>query len=271
MKKLTIFALAALVAMTWQMAQAASSAWFATEGAQLRLIAMPGADGQTVRAGLQVELDPGWKTYWRQPGASGIPPHLDFSASRNLSQITFAFPAPKVFDEADGTSVGYKRSVTFPIRAHKVNGALPASLDVNGVIGICSTICVPLPFQLSVDLEGDSGSALDVAIAMREAEMALPKKAMDGLAITASEAVGADRLIVTARVPADAEDLALLPEGPLHWYLQPAELVGRSGGEARFAITLPKDVGETRDLTLTLVADGVAVEQTIELPERKDP
>ena len=32
-------------------------------------------------AGVEIRLDPGWKTYWRYPGDSGVPPALDFAGS----------------------------------------------------------------------------------------------------------------------------------------------------------------------------------------------
>jgi hypothetical protein len=35
-------------------------------------------------AALQLDMAPGWKTYWRQPGDSGIPPRFDFSQTEGL-------------------------------------------------------------------------------------------------------------------------------------------------------------------------------------------
>ncbi|MCB1435055.1 MAG: hypothetical protein KDK75_21725, partial [Alphaproteobacteria bacterium] len=31
--------------------------------------------------GVQIELDDGWKTYWRMPGDAGIPPQFTWTAS----------------------------------------------------------------------------------------------------------------------------------------------------------------------------------------------
>ena len=39
------------------------------------------------RAGLLIELDGLWKTYWRVPGDAGIPPQLDWSGSQNAAAI----------------------------------------------------------------------------------------------------------------------------------------------------------------------------------------
>ena len=55
-------------------------AWDGTQRAAVRLIAGARSDdGATVRAGIEIRLAPGWKTYWRYPGDSGIPPRFDFS------------------------------------------------------------------------------------------------------------------------------------------------------------------------------------------------
>ena len=47
-------------------------------------------------AALQITLAPGWKTYWRQPGDTGIPPRFDFSGSENLTILDVIYPAPKI-------------------------------------------------------------------------------------------------------------------------------------------------------------------------------
>ena len=44
-------------------------------------------DDGTHIAALQISLAPGWKTYWRQPGDTGIPPKFDFTGSSNLDVL----------------------------------------------------------------------------------------------------------------------------------------------------------------------------------------
>ena len=38
-------------------------------------------------AALQLDLAPGWKTYWRQPGDSGLAPRFDFSQSEGVQTV----------------------------------------------------------------------------------------------------------------------------------------------------------------------------------------
>ena len=64
-----------------------ASAWDGDTRSAVRLISgIP--DGASLRAGVEIRLAPGWKTYWRYPGDSGMPPHFDFSQSSNVKSAT---------------------------------------------------------------------------------------------------------------------------------------------------------------------------------------
>src|ERR687891_1737067 len=70
-----------------------------------RLIAARAAGtggGLLYRSGVEIRLNPGWKTYWRYPGDSGAPPTFDFSKSENVKSATVLFPAPLRFADGAG-------------------------------------------------------------------------------------------------------------------------------------------------------------------------
>src|SRR5260221_14249178 len=54
------------------------------------------------RSGVEIKLNPGWKTYWRHPRDSGRPPAFDFSKSENVKAATVLFPAPPRFPHCAG-------------------------------------------------------------------------------------------------------------------------------------------------------------------------
>jgi len=98
-------------------AQGTASPWFSTDQGRVRLIAASpdlGA-GESVQLGLQFELAPHWKIYWRSPGDAGYPPRLDWTGSRNLAAADIAWPlvtvamitrAPPIFrSSAAGSSL----------------------------------------------------------------------------------------------------------------------------------------------------------------------
>src|SRR3981081_2121280 len=88
-----------------------------TERAAIRLIAgsqRKAADATVYRAGVEIRLADGWKTYWRYPGDSGVPPRFDFTRSRNVKSVTVRWPAPQRLTDESGTSIGYKHEGVFP-------------------------------------------------------------------------------------------------------------------------------------------------------------
>src|SRR5579864_8589025 len=80
-------------------AEEAASPWFTTEQGRVRLIAANPSVGtdEFVWLGLQFELAPHWKVYWRSPGDAGYPPRLDWTGSSNLAGATMSWPAPQRF------------------------------------------------------------------------------------------------------------------------------------------------------------------------------
>ena len=104
-----------------------TSGWSSAHGGAMRLIpgaAMPGGRG----AGVEIRLDPGWKTYWRDPGDAGVPPVFDWSRSDNLAKVTLSWPAPTRFDDEAGSSIGYKHDVVFPLAVVAKDPAKPVTL-----------------------------------------------------------------------------------------------------------------------------------------------
>src|SRR5215475_8060285 len=122
----------ALPAGAWA---ADASPWDGDTRASLRLIA--GAPNGDARAGVEIKLNPGWKTYWRYPGDSGVPPRFDFAGSQNVKSIEVAWPAPHGLADDSGTSIGYKNGVIFPLRVVPENRGRPVLLRVKLEYGVC--------------------------------------------------------------------------------------------------------------------------------------
>src|ERR1700680_1502382 len=117
-----IFAAIALICLPGVPAARAQEAadWDAQAHTAVRLISgsiIKTADTAFLRAGIEIKLDSGWKTYWRDPGDSGVPPKLDFSGSDNVKTVTVLWPPPQRFpDGAGGNSIGYSDHVVLPLR-----------------------------------------------------------------------------------------------------------------------------------------------------------
>src|SRR5262245_13639356 len=81
-----------------------------------------------MRAGIEIKLDPGWKTYWRYPGDSGVPPRFVFTRSENIQSVTVKWPAPNRFTDDSGQSIGYHDRVIFPLAIVPKDASRPVRL-----------------------------------------------------------------------------------------------------------------------------------------------
>lgn len=254
---------------SFQTVHAAQSKWFHTDGAKLRLISLPYSGSKVMEAGLQIVLEPGWKTYWRAPGSSGIPPQLNFLGSRNVEATRLDFPAPYALDDLDGLSAGYKDEVTLPIEVTRRDSNKPASLKVNGLIGVCGEICVPVQFNLELSEEGTALSDFKIISALAKAKASLPSPShadQSVLDITYQDA-GEKKLLVKAKVPKGSQKAELFVEGPYNWYLSPAKAASIKDQIAHFVVklpNLPKGAEPLKtSLRLSLVVDGKGTEETV--------
>lgn len=101
-------------------------------------------------AALQLTLAPGWKTYWRAPGAVGLAPIFDFSASTGIATVELLWPVPDVFLFGGMRTIGYHDAVTIPLDLVLDGG--PAQLTGEIDLGVCKEVCVPAQLTFSADL-----------------------------------------------------------------------------------------------------------------------
>src|SRR5437660_5478403 len=121
-----------------------ASPWQRDAHSAVRLLA-GSRSGSVLLGGIAVQLEPGWKTYWRTPGDSGVPPRFDFSKSDNVEAVTVLWPAPMKFDDgAGGFSLGYKKHVVLPLRIVAKNNDKPVTLRVAINYAVCDKLCIPV-------------------------------------------------------------------------------------------------------------------------------
>jgi DsbC/DsbD-like thiol-disulfide interchange protein len=254
-----------LLAVVRPVLAADSSPWDGGKHTAMRLIA--GATMQ--RAGVEVRLAPGWKTYWRYPGDSGIPPRFDFSGSQNVKSVTVRWPAPRRSVDESGTTIVYKHDVVFPLEIVPEDAATPTTLRLKLDYGVCAKICVPADAKGELTADGSSMFAERIAAS----EALVPKPAALGadgaLSVRAARREG-NKVVVDIAAPAGA-DVELFAEGPApDWALPVPTPISQTGSLHRFAFDLdglpPNMTPDGAMLTLTAVAG----DQAIEVPFRLD-
>jgi DsbC/DsbD-like thiol-disulfide interchange protein len=261
----------ALPAGAWA---ADASPWDGDTHAGMRLVAGSRASDATLRAGIEIKLVPGWKTYWRYPGDSGVPPRFDFADSQNVKTVTIDWPAPHRFSDDSGITIGYKLDVIFPLHVVPQDTTKPVRLRLKADYAICEKICIPAEGSAELTLDARR-SELDQSLAAFEAQV--PKRAQLGdgapLAVRAVQRDNSGdrpRVIVDVAAPGSAP-IDLFAEGPTpDWALPvPEPVAGAPAGLHRFAFVLdglpPGARADGALLTFTLVAGGSAIEVSTHL------
>ncbi|MCC2111575.1 MAG: hypothetical protein KDJ16_06040 [Hyphomicrobiales bacterium] len=258
-------------------AVAVDSPWTEVYGAKIRLVAVggpPGAEGYHA-AGIEVRLDEGWKTYWRYPGDSGVPPLFSFAKSDNVENVKVRFPAPHRFVEGGVASIGYKDGVIFPVAVKPLDPARPVRLNLEADLGICEDICVPVSAIAELDLVPDDPPDAAIGLMIETAGRQVPKPAGAGrLALIAVDLDdGPSPPVVTAKLRLSDKDAEhdLFVEGPAEdWFLPLPEPAGRDGDIATYRFELdglpPGASAKAAELRFTAINGKDAVEQNWRLP-----
>src|SRR6204780_617490 len=121
-----------------------ASPWLRDGHSAIRLLA-GSRSGAVLLGSIDFQLQPGWKTYWRPPGDSGVPPRFDFSKSDNIEAVTVLWPAPTKFDDgAGGHSLGYHDQIVLPLRIVAKNADKPVTLRADVNYAVCAKLCIPV-------------------------------------------------------------------------------------------------------------------------------
>jgi DsbC/DsbD-like thiol-disulfide interchange protein len=217
-----------------------ASAWQKDGHSAVRLLA-GSRSGAVLLGGIAFQLQPGWKTYWRTPGDSGVPPRFDFSKSDNIEAVTVLWPAPTKFDDgAGGHSLGYHNQIVLPLRIVAKNPDKPVTLRAEINYAVCEKLCIPV--DANAELSFNSVASTEDS-ALFAALDTVPKPANIGdpnpLTIRDVKREGKSRVLVDVVTP-DAKEVNLFVEGPTpDWSLPvPNLLEGGPPGVKRFAFEL---------------------------------
>jgi DsbC/DsbD-like thiol-disulfide interchange protein len=248
-----------------------ASPWQRDGHSAVRLLA-GSRSGAVLLGGIAFQLELGWKTYWRNPGDSGVPPRFDFSKSENIEAVTVLWPAPTKFDDgAGGHSMGYHNQVVLPLRIVAKSTDKPVTLRADISYAVCEKLCIPV--QANAELAITSVASTEDS-ALFAALDTVPKPANVGdpnpLTVRDVKRDGKSVVLVDVVSP-DAREVSLFVEGPTpDWALPVPKLLEHSPpGVKRFAFALdglpPGADPEGAALKLTLVGGDRSYEFNINL------
>ncbi|CAI2788501.1 Thiol:disulfide interchange protein DsbD precursor [Serratia grimesii] len=255
-------ALACLLMLWLPALQAADSGWLQSptnDHAKVRLRADTSQNGET-RLLLAIELQKGWKTYWRSPGEGGIAPAITWQG--NPPSATWFWPTPQRFDVAGISTQGYHDRVELPI---VMKGTTPRQLAGTLTLSTCSNVCIltDYPFSLDLGTPSDAQFTHDFAQAMGQVPIA------DGLVDSIKAGYQSGELQISAERDTGWQQPELFFDT-----LEDADLgkpkVSRDGVRMLARVPVSDGWGDSapdlRGKTLTLVISDGGLAQQVTLP-----
>jgi DsbC/DsbD-like thiol-disulfide interchange protein len=248
------------------------SPWVDATNSKVRLISGSAEEdgAPALYAGVQIRLDEGWKTYWRNPGDSGVPPSFDWSGSKNLKEAQVLYPAPHRFADASGVAIGYSGEVVFPVRVTPKRAGEPVELKLTVDYGLCKNLCIPNEALLTLELPPHLSTSGDNPVLNRFLKL-VPKPTEPGqlptiVQIDAKLSGDTPRLIIDTEFPANIGGNDLFIESADVFVPVPRRVGPSNGGKRRYAVVFGSPAEAERikgkTLTLTLVYNGGARESS---------
>ena len=174
------------------LALAATAAPVRTEHVEAELLADHSAvaPGTTATAALRLRIEPGWHTYWRNPGDSGLPTTLAWTLPPGWTAGSIEWPAPKALPAGPLVNYGYEGEVLHLVPIGVPKDATPGarvSLKARADWLVCRETCIPEGADLELALPVGASAAVDATAskAIEATRAALPKP-LQGWSVTAT-------------------------------------------------------------------------------------
>ncbi len=261
---------------------AGAGPWFDTDQGSVRLISAVEAVGEReeIKLGLEFQLKPGWKIYWRSPGDAGFPPRPDWHDAENVAAAEIAWPAPERFTIFEMETLGYKDEVVLPLSLRPERPGEPVRLAGTVSYLTCEEICIPHDAALSIELPAGPAAGAPGAFLIDRYRASVPVKQAGGadetpggLAIESARLMPGAGDALTLEVaaasaePFDDAAMELLVEGPAGlWFGKADVTLGPGERDARFTLSgggIERAALADRPLTLTLIDGPRAVEASL--------
>jgi thiol:disulfide interchange protein/DsbC/DsbD-like thiol-disulfide interchange protein len=112
---------------------------------QLLLSADTAKPGDTILAGVDLKMEPGWHTYWKNPGAAGMATEIKWQLPPGVTAGEIQWPLPKKLPPAEVTTYGYEDEVMLivPLTIETNFSASQIDLKANVSWLECKEVCIP--------------------------------------------------------------------------------------------------------------------------------
>jgi thiol:disulfide interchange protein DsbD len=113
--------------------------------ARLILSADTARPGDTVLAGVDLKMEPGWHTYWKNPGEAGMATKIEWQLPPGVTAGEIQWPLPEILPPAEVTTYGYNDEVVLLVPLTLATNLPSGPLDLKAKVSWleCKEVCIP--------------------------------------------------------------------------------------------------------------------------------
>lgn len=240
-------------------AEAASTSWRNVEGGAWRVL-IQGVDDTTLRGAIELHLNEGWHTYWRNPGEFGLAPSLNIAEA---ASSTLFFPIPHQIHMDGLSAIGYSGRLLLPFVV-KLRREHHTQIAGTAVVGLCERLCLPatLDFNLNSSEENFQDDAV-IEVAFDQ----LPPTRSDELFLTEAS-IKKNQLFLTLKHPKASTVPELFVDSKTVT-LGLARVVERSPTATKFVVPIAENPDSAVQLIYEASVDGRSVSSTFVLQPKR--
>src|SRR6185312_9210401 len=122
--------------------------------AQLILAADSAKPGDTVLAGVHLKMEPGWHTYWKNPGEAGMATKIVWNLPAGVTAGAILWPLPEKLPPAEVTTYGYQNEVVLLVELKLAADVKPGALKLSAKVSWleCKEQCIPADAMVQATL-----------------------------------------------------------------------------------------------------------------------
>ena len=112
---------------------------------KLVLSAETAKPGDTIWAGVDMKMEPGWHTYWKNPGAAGLPTKIAWQLPPGVTAGQIQWPLPEKLPPIEVTTYGYENEVMLLVPLTLATNLSTGPLDLKANVSWleCKDVCIP--------------------------------------------------------------------------------------------------------------------------------
>ncbi len=124
--------------------------------------------GQALWVGLQLTHQPEWHTYWRNPGDSGLPTHIELNLPAGITAGDVQWPLPHKLKAGNLTNYGFEKTVLLAVpltvsKQFKPNAHNELDIQLHANWLVCRLECIPQEGDFALRIPANSSFASNAA------------------------------------------------------------------------------------------------------------